>query len=503
MVLTGTGVAATGATASVGSQAVNLPLQYSCVFPAGSALVNVQLAAAFPAAGVTGRPIQPAGVAITATLPHAMVGYLGSLKTAAVRVTADLGVEVTENQVSAITPWQGLTAPLAPLPAKGGLAASVSGAVPSVTISAAGDAAFTAGGLSLVLTSYKAGGHATNPPSMVVTCNLRPGQSAALATVAVTGGTGPVRDGSTITVGSQPGASHTAAGVGAAPKTCPPLPPGGLPLNPRFPPPPPEPGSQEFHGPQTACAYIAGFTNVKKLNEASLIGPGLTKLDIATTIFAIFPAKPNHKYPLTGNYIQTQNVAQLDYQGKHEFPPATATLLGFGFVPVSATLQLTEIGTINAITVGPEVPSECLGTKVECQQVVTVSSRVNLRIYDVTVNGVPLNVGDHCESATPFDIIAKGLVPAYTVPTGGTLTGTATIPPFKGCSDGSEDLDPIFTASVSGPGNQVLLTQAAPCFPGSTGCPPCKPVPKHAYSASPPQCQTALAAENAGRRDGN
>jgi hypothetical protein len=43
------------------------------------------------------------------------------------------------------------------------------------------------------------------------------------------------------------------------------------------------------------------------------------------------------------------------------------------------------------------------------------------------------------------------------------VTGTIDIPSFTGCGVG-EDLNPIFTASISGPHNASLLTQGPVCF---------------------------------------
>jgi hypothetical protein len=102
----------------------------------------------------------------------------------------------------------------------------------------------------------------------------------------------------------------------------------------------------------------------------------------------------------------------------------------------------------------------------------------------VNVNGVPLNVGSHCQTATPFTLALTGVQPSYNVGAQyGVLTGMVTIPAFKGCGV-AENLDPIFTASVSGPGNFVKVNQAVICTPANptpppNGCPPAKPIPKH------------------------
>jgi hypothetical protein len=108
---------------------------------------------------------------------------------------------------------------------------------------------------------------------------------------------------------------------------------------------------------------------------------------------------------------------------------------------------------------------------------------VSLHISNVRVNGIPLNVGPHCQTARPFDLELSGTPPAYDVSAvHGVLTGTINVPSFSGCANGSDNLDPIFDATVSGPGNFAKITQAALCTPAQpkpNGCPPAKPHPKH------------------------
>jgi hypothetical protein len=140
-------------------------------------------------------------------------------------------------------------------------------------------------------------------------------------------------------------------------------------------------------------------------------------------------------------------------------------------------MHLTEIGTMNVVTLGAAVPTQCLHP---CPTITTVSSRLVLRIDGVTVNGVPLSVGLHCQTA-PFDVILQGSsasMPPYSFTAGGPVTGTVTIPPFTGCGVG-ENLDPLFNGSISGPANFTLLTQGVVCQQGSApiGCPPNKPKP--------------------------
>jgi hypothetical protein len=248
----------------------------------------------------------------------------------------------------------------------------------------------------------------------------------------------------------------------------------GIKLNPRFRVPKPPKKAKKFVSPEPGCAYVAGFTNAKKLGEAAFVGPALTDLVIGLATY-----ETNG-----GTYLQLNNAGLPQYKGQAEFPPARATLLGFGFMPVSATLQLSEDGTFNAIFI-QRAPGKfgCKKRKKDCA-LTTITVRLDLRLYDVDVNGVPLNVGPHCQTATPFTVTLLGKYPAYQIYSGGPLTGTVNIPPFKSCSNGADNLDPIFTASVSGPGNETLLTQGFPCVPYSSstpvpGCPPVKPKPKH------------------------
>jgi len=494
-VLISAGVVASGATAAAGQQAARLPLNFACGFPTGTQQVSTQVAATFPATATAGQPIQPTGAGIGVTMPNSVISYFRGLSASSVGLSAALGTTVAANGTSATVPWQRLVSPVTPLPAPGGTVITASGTVPTVTIGAAGVATFSVTGLSLVFSPFRADGRATDPASVLVECKLDAGQSTSLAKVPVTGTANSSHPGR-ITAGSQPGSSPTPGAVRSAKSPCPPLPPGGLKLNPRFPPPQPPKRLRKkpSHQPEPGCAYIAGFSNVRKLHESALVGPGLTKLDIGVTIYLDQPPTKKH------NYFQQRSAGQLDYQGKEQLPPANATLLAFGFMPVSATLQLSEIGNVNAVSVGPALPSFCHPVS-SCPTVTTVSSRVTLRIFNVKVNGVPLNVGPHCQTVQPFDIILTGKTPYYLIQSGGVLSGTVKVPDFSGCGVG-ENLDSIFTASVSGPGNSVLLTQGAPCFVvGLFGCPPCKPIPQRKLTTNPAcPAGTPGDTQSAGRR---
>jgi hypothetical protein len=464
VVLAATGMAAgAGATTSQRTAMVSrLSLAYACGLPSGSQPVSVLAGATFPAAGIAGQPIQPTGAGVTVTLRHAAVADLTQQRAAAVTAIARLTTVVTQHGRSATVSWPRLAAPDVPVPAKGSMTLTTSGAAPPVTAATPGDVTFTAAGLSLVLTLEHAVGAATMSSVMRVRCTLTPGQDATLATM-------PVAAAPSVPMPKQTRKARQAAGPGT--NFCPKL-QKALKLNPRFPLPKPPPGSKILHSPGLPpyCVYVDGYSDVQKLNGAAFLGPGLTEVSpFLNSIISFHPPKIN--------YFQQDSAAELSFHGLREFPPARATFLAFGFTPASAVMHLTEIGTMNVVTVGAAAPPQCTHP---CPTITTVSSRLQIRIDGVTVNGVPLSVGPHCQTA-PFDVILKGSsasTPPYSFITGGPVIGTVTIPPFTGCGVG-ENLDPLFSGSISGPGNFTLLTQGVTCQQGSPpiGCPPKPPKP--------------------------
>jgi hypothetical protein len=471
------GVAAVGAALAVtavtadaaptaAQQVVKPDLAYTCAFPSGARHVSVRVEATFPSSGTAGQPIQPTRATVTINIPHAAIAGLLRLNSATVTARASLTTKVTQNSASTDATWAGLRTPAMRIPASGPLVLAASGTVPAATVRAPGNVTFTAAALSILLAPSKADRSVTESSAMPAECMLNSRQDGVLAIVPVTSAVAVSGTGGPPTI--QPRPSGPQSGTRAqrqANADCPPLPPGGLKLNPRFPPPTPPKGSQITNlPPLPGCAYVVGFSDVRKLDGAALIGPGLTNLAINLRVVE------NQK----ANYVQTDSAGQLEFNGLHQFPPATATLLAFGFMPVTATLQLTELGTVDAYAVGPLSPFNCG----KCITTTTIYSLQMLSIHDVKVNGVPLNVGNSCRTVNPFEVAVTGTSPQYNIITGGPLTGTVTVPDFTGCGVG-ENLNPIFNASVSGPGNFVRLTQGTLCTPSSgNGCPPAKPKPQ-------------------------
>ncbi|HEY1636533.1 MAG TPA: hypothetical protein VGF64_17390, partial [Acidimicrobiales bacterium] len=299
----------------------------------------------------------------------------------------------------------------------------------------------------------RSGGTATSLATVTLTCAPQSGNADVLATVTVRGAAAR---------------RHPAA---KRKVTCPPQPKGGLKLNKRFPlPRPPKGKGIIVHRlkPSLGCAFLTGFANARKFNEAARLGMGF--IDVAVGI------RLDYNFA-TSDYFQQDSAGQLDFRPcptckvVHGLPPSRATFLSFGFVPTTATLQLTEVGTLNLVSIG---------TTQELKANIAFSE-MRLRVYNVSVNGQKLPVGPHCQTH-PFEIVLTGKpgsTPPYSLQGGGPLTGNVSIPEFHGCGV-TENLNPLFNGTISGPRNFSQLTQGNLCTPSSdSGCPPRRPRPIH------------------------
>jgi hypothetical protein len=474
-----TGIAAVGLTVAAAAvaaaatagppatqQHASAQVTYTCPQSSGSLSVPVTVAATIPVRLTSGQPVQPAAAQLTIHLPPALITSLARNHAATLGGTARLALAVAQGKSRATANWTGLTWPSATLPASGGLTLTAAGPVPAVQPRASGPLTFTLAGLTLLLTPHAQAGAATNSPGLPTTlaCTPAAGQQLTLATVAA----------------APASKHHHQARTTARHKApCPKQPKGGYKLNPRFKPPPFPKGKHIIvhrPTPSLGCAFAVGYADVRKLNGASRLGP--------VTVAATVAIKVDYNFA-TSTYFQEDSAGELDYRScikgkctiKHGLPPTQATFLAFGFVPATATMHLDEIGTLDLFGVGTTT-----ALKVQFSWAV-----MRLSISNVKVNGVPLNVGPHCQTVRPVTIELLGRAPRYALQTGGPLDGNVNIPAFKDCGVG-ENLDPLFgtmrhgvlVGSISGPRNFSILTQGSLCTPASdSGCPPRLPRPIH------------------------
>ncbi|GAA1683833.1 hypothetical protein GCM10009765_36470 [Fodinicola feengrottensis] len=386
-----------------------------------------RVAVTLPGAGAVGQPIQPSGIRLSLTVPAATGIASGSTASAQLTVVpaiAGIGARTTWTfpatpTTTAVPPATGESAP-----PSGDIGWEANGKAQPVTSAVPGRLSFVA--TQLTLTFSSAG--AKDTQVMCTTTDDSGTQLASLPVAATqnSAGSGISRlPGGPLKVGAA-GTHKSAAGrLDDEPNSTP------------------------------ASAYLVGYSDVQKLNGAALVGPGLIDLKIFDATFD----------PVTGDVDVVAN-------GQLTLPPAKSTFLTFGFMPTAATMQLTQVGIMVIKTHSAAQPD---GTYITT----TVSTvQMSLRIYEVKVNGTSLDVGPNCHTFENLFLTlnAEG---DYAADTGGTFAGTVTIPRFADCGVG-EDLDGLFTASISGPGNFMRMTQGPGCFPVPVPyqCPPVIPEPK-------------------------
>lgn len=220
-----------------------------------------------------------------------------------------------------------------------------------------------------------------------------------------------------------------------------------------------------------AVAVITGFSNIAKVNEATKLSQVLTDVTLGTElIIDLCPGDPNY------DSITLNSEARLDDNGKEQFPPFRSTLLTYGFMPTTATVEITETAPIEISTLSHDDVENGFTDET------TMTTRLSMRLSDVRINGAPVDVGGHCQTVTSFPQVlhgsgveGNGVIPpsGYAVIMGGPLYGSISIPPFTGCGV-TEDLDPVITSAISGQGNYGKIAQGALCnqFSDPGTCPP-------------------------------
>lgn len=231
----------------------------------------------------------------------------------------------------------------------------------------------------------------------------------------------------------------------------------------------PGPGDPPFP-PFSQCGFITGYANVKQLHGASLVNDLAQHPRLANIVQKGTAADFSSDDPAQW-YFEIDSIAQLD------LPPSRSSFLVYGFLPATAEFELRPRGLMTVITLG----SGALGTI----STTTVYGQEDLRLYDVSLDGTPMDVGPDCHTVTPLDIRLVGYdrssltgVPTrpqdYSVQTGGPLAqDDLSIPRFAGCGSHGEDFDALLTSAVSGGGNSLNLIQGPLCVPvAQSGCDP-------------------------------
>jgi hypothetical protein len=141
-----------------------------------------------------------------------------------------------------------------------------------------------------------------------------------------------------------------------------------------------------------------------------------------------------------GSLKATVNLDSGALTASVSLPPATGNFKELGFIPVTATVELTEAepttGTLNLNTGAMQS-----------------TSHMNLRLTRLTIAGLPALVGSRCQTERPAEIPLTSQ-PGFSVLRGGVVSGTYTIPPFEHCLLNTA----LINLTIPGPDNTLTLT---------------------------------------------
>ncbi|TQK69701.1 MULTISPECIES: hypothetical protein [unclassified Nocardioides] len=177
-------------------------------------------------------------------------------------------------------------------------------------------------------------------------------------------------------------------------------------------------------------------------------------------------------------------------------PPTTVRTVAFGSIPVSATLQLSQVidgelepfrADIWPIGDAARIPCDPEWRRKNPENPAYVRGRLSLTVSEIAIDGVPVDVGNRCRTVAPLDInlwaadagSSTSPDPWYpvlggrlfqrkdtsraAVPGGNLLhpaSSDLTIPAFTGCRSASgDDVSRLLTAAIAGPGNELSVRQ--------------------------------------------
>lgn len=185
--------------------------------------------------------------------------------------------------------------------------------------------------------------------------------------------------------------------------------------------------------------------------------------------------------------------------------PATVRTVAFGMIPVEVGLQLEQLRDRNDLPVALQLsfaqtvyhlPQEVRpGTFARTRWDSSITGAVRVRLTHLSIDGIDVGLGDCVSPPIELDVVgnpwwktdpltdptAVGLETGSTAettwraergngsPNGGGITGELEIPAFSDCRGTTgEDLAPLLTGAVSGPGNAVTIGWAAMAGTGMT-----------------------------------
>jgi hypothetical protein len=442
--LTGVGSAAPGPAVPPDTKATT-SVSVTCPFadPLGKRALTVETSATLPAQAQTGTSAAIGEFSTKLTLPRDVALSLlpEGATTGSLQGDLRLGLAVHQDDRADTVPVP-LTVAATPLPETGDVTLTATGTVPEIALNTVGAVTFDVTAPTLALAAVPPPGTATTQPAPQIACTLDPGQPATLGKVMVLPKTPP------------PGSAEKQRAAAAA----------------EAPGPGDPPTEDEFAVPLSLVTILTKST-VKKLGATVVADPA---------------------FLFNGLFILNLVDGTSRVIGSTTFTPSTTSFLGFGFVPVTATVEFLPVDYKDSKNI--EIAGS-ITTHSDDQTYLHTTLQVMARLSGASINGVPLDLGPDCVTAETVTLTLDGPYEAFGV--GHIRTDENTgfrLPAFTGCGDGSQDLSPLLTGMSSGEGNQAFVDtynlivctepDSAQCPPGSDGPPP--DVPAAAKKAAKP-----------------
>jgi hypothetical protein len=144
-----------------------------------------------------------------------------------------------------------------------------------------------------------------------------------------------------------------------------------------------------------------------------------------------------------GRLAATADLTTSTITGSVNLPAATGSFRELGLVPVTATTEFIEDGPTT-------------GT-LESNGGIQATAKITLKLTSLKVAGISLPVGNSCQTATPATIPLASQ-PGFNALTGGTVSGTYTIPRFTHCLLNTV----LINLTLPGPSNTITLALGTP-----------------------------------------
>ncbi len=164
---------------------------------------------------------------------------------------------------------------------------------------------------------------------------------------------------------------------------------------------------------------------------------------------------------------------QVPITGKLAIPPTSSYFVSFRFMPATGDVALIPDGdATGTVLVKTGANGDCKAVGTNICALTDVTNKVFIKLSNAKVDGKVLDVGPNCRTAQSVAVNIKALVPlAFPAPPV-KVTSTFATPAFAGCGV-REDLIPLLTGLVSGPGNTLVTNLRLRCVgdgPPPNGC---------------------------------